>query len=664
MTTAPLASRPPTVYPSFVDSAAAGVYAQLRPPPLTSSSSSLSLSSSTGSVPRAADAVAQLINVFSQAPVFFRNLRNPTDRLCFELALGLTAGSTFNSRVRPSDWLALRAACERTPQDTPKETSVMVKHWFDNVPKLAARHGFLVPPAAYTTNNAPPTLCIVTDSSAQTLLSCHVHTLCAVHTLSGKALDYPAYDTRLMIRYEQAVDVLLHQLQAVPTDWSSRIRYTRDRYVLTSAPGWAIDLSLGRDDCAPDDVIYEVTIQLTRPREQLPIGPEPQLRDMMGTIGRDAWNCLVLHMNRVSGRRREIGDAHVIDILADCQEADDVTTRRLHSLAARAAGHHGATQRAFAAPPVTELTRDIWTQLAGTEVWIAEKTRGARVLLVLTADLGVHVINSMGTCFSLSSWQEWSTAVCARMRGPTVFDCELTTNVAPGKADAHVVVLNDLMMDSNAPCAGVDFDRRRTRLRELTAELFGAASACGQRPFGLRVRRYVPREYFLALTERMAYWLPGSEPRERVIHYDDKTNHFLVDGLLVYAQQRTYEWRPAWKCTVDFFGERQANSDRVKLFAATDGTPLQQVSTITLEPAQLAALARIYLDSELQSRHGSRGKPPHPMVECRYCPDRKQWVLVRFRTDKTQPDNIRRVVEAMQALIKPLQFSEFFPAQP
>ena len=180
----------------------------------------------------------------------------------------------------------------------------------------------------------------------------------------------------------------------------------------------------------------------------------------------------------------------------------------------------------------------------------------------------------------------------------------------------------------------------------------------------MRAKRFVPLDDFDRVWARLGAIKPHTNPPERLMHYDDR-HQFVADGFVMIdttdaRRPLNYKWKPAWKSTVDFFGEPvQGPPGSVSLSVSNgDADRLLSIGTTQLSHAQLDELARIYVDNELLCRHPPRAASPRPLFECRYDADTRQWVLVRFRTDKRTPNHFSVLVDALQALINPLTLAE------
>ena len=632
-------------FPSFPDTMVSAAHSSPRP---------ASLATRAEGAPPAAirptDLVAHLCNAFSLAPMYFGNLRTDTDVLRFELALGVTMGGAFHARLRQSDWFALRQMCSQT---TP-ENRTSVGYWYSNVDELAAEYGFYVHPPLQIAHTQPQQI-FISFSSGNEVVACQARTPCLVTLFDAKPLEYAAYDSRLVIYYEQELPVLRQQIAEPPPGWRSRITRTCSRYVLPFAAEWAINLTLVRDDNDPDDVIYEATIELNIPRDNLPVGPDYQRREAMADYGRRVCDLLLRHMHQVRGRRREIGEAGLIDVFADCPQADNTTTRSLHSILSRAVGDHGVSNRAFTGTIARNLTREQWRamQARRSDLLFSEKSASIRIVLVFNEELGVHAIDQNGVCYSLSPWPEWTRVLANAswmcLRGSTVFDGELTTNLSVVKKDNFVYIAAQVLMWDGQPYGSAAV-QQGDKLRELARQARDAGRSV-DRPFAIRARRHVHRLNLPYLLERTRSLSTGG----RVMDYDREVV-VPIEGLQIIDGARVYEWKIQSGVTVIFFGE-PANGV-VRLWTATDEAKMMQIAQMKLEPHQLAALSRVNVDSEIQSRHIPRRPLARPMFECRYCADSDKWILVRIRTDRGQPDHTHRVLDTMKALVRPVKISE------
>lgn len=620
-------------------------------------------------------------NAFSNVPAYFVNLRSPQDRLEIEVSLGVLVEQQYNSRVRKSDWFAVRDMCQSAANCVLAEETTHIDYWFDNVDDMMRRYNALIAPVIATAhNNRRGSLRVTTDASG-TVLACQVKTPCLVQNIDGTNAGYAAYDARIHINYEQNVPALLCQLAQVPAGWTHRRVKTRYRYRTQTAGEWAIDLTLVGDQDS-DDPLYEVEFEMMLSLDTIPRCSMADARTHMEKLGEYAWLSLVSHANAIRGRCREIGTAPVVDLFGDWAHAEDSVAQAAHATFSRGMGYQGGTQRAFVGAMPVELTRDRWLNAVlprRRSVWVAEKTDGVRMALVFDRDHGVCTLDRNGTCYKLATFApEMNMAlmnVLPTRLGPTALDAELVVNQSPTALDRYVLVVFDLVVDCGTPQNAAPFAQRQERMRQLVADHLAPALqllARDKRLFGMRAKRFVPLDDLDRVWARLDATKPGSSPPERMMRYDAH-HQFVADGLVMVdvtevRRASYYKWKPAWKNTVDFFGEPTPGTlGTVSLWVTNgDGDRLLQVSNAQLSRVQLDELARIYVDNELMARHTpkldpisrQRQRPSRPLFECRYDADTRRWVLVNFRTDKRTPNHISVLIDALQSLINPLTLLE------
>lgn len=623
---------------------------------------------------RSDDIVPMVTNAFSNIPAYFVNVRDPElDRLVVEFALGVATNGNFNSRVRQSDWMAVRQLCENTSQAQARESLSCVDYWYSDSRALLDVYGMLLPPVKSSGHRHAPSVCITT-TTAGAVTACQAKTSCLVTTLQvGTAVTaYAAYDVRLHFNYEQNMPALASCITeaggALPAGWGCRRYKTRYRYVLSAAPDWAINLTLiSMGPGEGEELVYEIEIEMSMTRETLPLGAPAQLRSEMARRGLCAWNSLVAHINVVRGRRREIALSPDDDVLIDCQPADDALARHTNTLFAQGAGCHGTLRRVFPGMMPVELTRAIWHTLREQpeDTWIAEKTDGMRLALLLDRQYGACTLDRTGRCVALGTrWPEWNVAltnVCTSR--PTLLDAELVRNTVHG-GDAHVLVVFDLVMYDGCPQYSAPFAARQKQMREfVNTKLRRAGASVRSRPFGLLAKHFVPLREFERLRAQMSQWDRSVKPPLRFIVYN-AFHRFAVDGLVLMQLRNgrstaAYKWKPTHKSTVDFYGQPELNSQqKFVLWCGVDEGRSVQIGSIELTSAQIAELSRTYLDGELLSRHLPRMPSASPLFECCWNPDQRCWMLVRFRTDKQRPNHFSVLVDALLTMAEPLTFAE------
>lgn len=611
------------------------------------------------------DIVPLIRNAFSTVPAYLSNVRAPNDHLEVEMSLGITVDNQFHSRVRESDWFEARNMCHHANHGRAPESVTLIDHWYPDVERFVRDYNLLVRPVATAAHRAQSSLRVTTNTAGE-VVQCQVKNHCLVQTFNGATLASPAYDVRLHVNYEQTLDALRQQLSSAPDGWTHRRVKNRTRYYLSAAPEWAIDLTLVGG--ADDEPLYEIEVELLLGASEISMAHN--VREQMAARGEFAFQNLLSHMNVIRGRRRQIGPPPPLDVFGDWQHADDATSGRAARQFARGMGYRDATQRPYAGSMPVELTRERWQGLLANRanVWVAEKTDGVRLALVIDKELGVCTLDRNGASYQLSTLcPELGQAIAAvrglTENGATVLDAELVHNEAAQAASRHMLLVFDLAMLNGMPCGTTAFGERQAQMRRVVTELLAPAVHSvphEKRPFGIRAKRFVELRNFVHLRHRMDHWKPGTEPRERMIHYDE-WHEFLVDGLVLVnsADNRHYKWKPAWKSTVDFFGEPNRATGQVALSVMSDGDDkLLHVGYTTLSAAQLDQLARIYIDNELLSRTPPRQPPPKPLFECRYDTTSRRWVLVRFRTDKRRPNHFSVALDAALSLSNPLTMKE------
>lgn len=559
------------------------------------------------------------------------SLRNR--RVQVGIALGVLYQNQFNACVRKTDESFIRYNLET------QSILVACNYYYHHPLDVLARYDILCPEA----HRPGAQLRVVTDYEHGTVIRCEIEYNVAREDLPAQGEHY---DLRAYVNVAIDLFALTDALSgsAAPDGWSAKREKIRTVLLCKDAPAWLISTALvsdanGEDTCEVD---AELDIQ------QVPGGTPRDRSEWLSEAAQSAWRSFVQRYCTVHGIGRDLGPCSQNPLLVELSTVCDPLRQGLVTLISQAYGINGVPSGQFRGVVPTALTKEACKAMVSSDTVVSCKVVGHRVQMIVHLSR-VYLFTRAGAFYSITqkmpeTERDIVTAFSVQGGGSTVLDCEL---VCRDSSPRHVLLVFDVLLLHGKPCAGfATFRWRLEAFRSLTDRICALDAVISNKETRLRigVKEFVPLKFYGRLWTNLSSCDGNGRRRATVAGFS-----VPVDGLVFVdlRQDIHYKWKPPSSMAVDFVAEQTMQHDVFNLELTASGTDLITVVSLKLAPPQMRQHHWMMLDAELLSRRNAHDMRTKTVMECVMNRTTGRWNFVRFRTDKTCPD---QVAVAMQTL--------------
>lgn len=400
---------------------------------------------------------------------------------------------------------------------------------------------------------------------------------------------------------------------------------------------------------------YQIEMKLSPERK--PAGSMPAIVQQLRDDASAAYLTLK-KINTIRGTRCLLGVSNPLSIFSEYRACDDNVTRSLGSILASCMGIRTGTGNVFCLPEIHPITRGTLRLLSdASDVWITEKTEGVRVVLFISRDHGICLLDANGHAICM---QGSIPALCEH--GPTVFECELSEKTT---ATRSTLMIMRLLMKNGTPQYRFGFKTTYDDMRALVIShlmpYFGRTHV-HQYPFDLHAKVFVPSNQLNELTDRM-----DRHPPDRNIKYD-KNQSYRIDGLLVICTGSNggwfyHCWKPVHRLSLVLIPKVDAMTHIADLSIVGKDNVLQTVVITQLPRDKWHQIVCTRLDAILAARvKSSTHQLPPILLMCKYDKINNTWYMDTVCTNRTSADDFLRFTAMLTAHIDPIKFQEFVGA--